>query len=64
MLIQIGPARSKCAENPPKGNNSRISSSKSSILPITILKKCKYENLIKIKNKPDPALFGTSYLSY
>jgi hypothetical protein len=28
-----------------------------------IFLKFKYENLIKIKNKPDPALFGTSYLS-
>jgi hypothetical protein len=25
--------------------------------------KFKYEDLFKIKNKPDPALLGTSYLS-
>jgi hypothetical protein len=28
-----------------------------------LLKKIKYENVIKIKNKPDPAILGTSYLS-
>jgi hypothetical protein len=27
-----------------------------------LLKKFKYENVIKMKNKPDPALLGGSYL--
>jgi hypothetical protein len=45
------------------GNNSRISRFKSYILTIPTFLKFKYEDLFKIKNKPDPALLGTSYLS-
>jgi hypothetical protein len=54
--IQAITVRSKCTENPANGNNSRISSSKSSILPMATFLKFEYENLIKLKNKPDPAL--------
>jgi hypothetical protein len=35
---------------------------KSYILRRSTLKKFKYENVIKMKNKPDPALVGGSYL--
>jgi hypothetical protein len=28
-----------------------------------LFKKIKYEDLFKMKNKPDPALLGTSYIS-
>jgi hypothetical protein len=49
------PVRSKFAENPSNSNNSRISSSKSYVLTSynANFKKIKYENLFKIKNKPD-----------
>jgi hypothetical protein len=61
--IQAIMVRSECAENPPNSNNSRISSSKSSILTMAKFLKFKCENLIKLKNKPDPAILGTSYPS-
>jgi hypothetical protein len=53
-LLEFRPVRSKLAENPWKGNNSRIISSKSYILKMPTLKKFKYEGLFKMKNKPDP----------
>jgi hypothetical protein len=56
------PVRSKFAENL-SNDNSRISSSKSYILTMPTYQKIKYEDLLKIENKPDPALLGTSYLS-
>jgi hypothetical protein len=50
---------------PQSSNNFRISSSSSSN-PIyckgQLFKKFKHENVIKMKNKPDPALVGGSYL--
>jgi hypothetical protein len=63
LLPRFRPVRSKCTENPSNGNNSKISSFKSYILTRPTLKKFKYEDLLEIKNKPDPALLGTSYLS-
>jgi hypothetical protein len=48
-LIQTGKIKSK-------DQNSRISSSKSSKLPMRSLLKFKYENPNKMKNKPDVAL--------
>jgi hypothetical protein len=54
-LIQSGKIKKR--GNPPNGGNFRISSSKFS-LPTFI--KFKYENPIKMKNKPDPALSDTS----
>jgi hypothetical protein len=63
-LLGFRPVRSKLAENPSNGNNSKISRFKYYILTIqTLKKKFKYEDLFKMKNKPDPALLGTSYLS-
>jgi hypothetical protein len=59
-LLGFRPVRSKFVENPLNGNISRISRFKSYILTIQT---SKYEDLFKIKNKPDPALLGTSYLS-
>jgi hypothetical protein len=59
----FGPVRSKFVENPLNGNNSRIRRFKSYILTIPTIFKFKYEGLFKIKNKPDPAILGTSYLS-
>jgi hypothetical protein len=61
-LLGFRPVRSKFLENPSNGNNSRISRFKSYILT-KLFKKFKYEDLFKIKNKPDPALLGNSYLS-
>jgi hypothetical protein len=43
------PVKSKCVFNPLIGNNSRISSSKLSILPMPTFKKLKYKNVFKIK---------------
>jgi hypothetical protein len=60
-LFGFRPVRSKLVKNPSNGNNSRIGSSKSYILTIPIFSKLKYEDLFKMKNKPDPALLGTSY---
>jgi hypothetical protein len=47
------PVRSKFAENPSNGNNFKISSFKSK--QCQLFKKFKYENVNKIKNKPEPA---------
>jgi hypothetical protein len=58
-LSGFRPVRSKFAENPSNGNNSRISSSKFYVLTMPTFKKFKYENVNKIKNKPDLALLGT-----
>jgi hypothetical protein len=57
------PVRSKFVENPLNGNDSRISRFKSYILTIPNFLKFENEDLFKIKNKRDPALLGTSYLS-
>jgi hypothetical protein len=62
-LLGFKPVRSKFVENPSNGNNSWISRFKSYILTIPTLKKFKYEDLFKIKNKTGLALLGTSYLS-
>jgi hypothetical protein len=63
-LLGFRPVRSKFVGNPLNGNNSRISKFKSYILTIpTFFKKFKFEGLFKMKNKHDPALLGTSYLS-
>jgi hypothetical protein len=62
-LLGLRLVRSKFVDNPSKGNNSRISRFKSYILTIPTFKKFKYKDLFKIKNKPDPALSGNSYLS-
>jgi hypothetical protein len=49
-------------QNPQSSNNFRISKFKSYILQrLTLKKKFKYKNVIKMKNKPDPALVGGSY---
>jgi hypothetical protein len=55
-LLGFGPVRSKFMENPSSGNNSWISRFKSYILTIPTFLKIKYEDLFKIKNKPDLAL--------
>jgi hypothetical protein len=62
-LLGFWAVRSKFVENPLNGNNSRISRFKFYLLTIPTLKKFKYEDLFKIKSKPDSALLGTSYLS-
>jgi hypothetical protein len=62
-LLGFRLVRSKFVENRSNGNYSRISRVKSYILTIPTLKKFKYEDLFKIKNKPDPALLGNSNLS-
>jgi hypothetical protein len=49
-------------QNPQSSNNFRISKFKSYILQRSTFLKLKYENVIKRKNKPDPALVGGSYL--
>jgi hypothetical protein len=58
-LCWFRPVRSKCEENPPNGNNSRISSSKSPRLP-WFLKNLIEKTSLKWK-KPDPNFI--SYLS-
>jgi hypothetical protein len=45
-LHRFRPVRSKCADNPLKGNNSRISSSKSYMLTMPTFK---YKGLFKLK---------------
>jgi hypothetical protein len=57
-LIQTGKIK-MCKK---RGNNFRISKYKSYILRRLTFYKFKYENFIKIKNKPDPDLSGGSYL--
>jgi hypothetical protein len=54
---------SKCSKNPLNVKNFWISNSKFSILCMSTFKRILNENNIKIKNKPDPALSRTSYLS-
>jgi hypothetical protein len=57
-------ARSKCEKNPLNGNNSRISIVPNcSLQRMSTFLKFKYENANKIKNKLDPALQRTVYLS-
>jgi hypothetical protein len=48
-LRKFRPGRSKCAENPSNGNNSRISSSKSFILIMPTFLKFRYADLFTIK---------------
>jgi hypothetical protein len=50
-------------KNLPISNNSRIINSKGSLPHNTNFLKFKHENVIKMKNKPDPALCGPSNLS-
>jgi hypothetical protein len=50
-------------KNRPDGNSSRIGNSKGSLPLMLVFLKFNYENVFKIKNKPNPALLGTSYLS-
>jgi hypothetical protein len=57
-LIQT--SKIKMCENPQSSNNFRISKFKSNILRRSTFLKFKY--VIKMKNKPDPALSGGSYL--
>jgi hypothetical protein len=60
------PARSKWAKNSPNENNSRNPGSltkKDLYRDRQLFVKFMYENVIKKKNKPDPALVQTSYLS-
>jgi hypothetical protein len=52
-LPRFRPVRSKCTENPSNGYTDNAN----------LFYKFKYEDLFKIKNKPDPVLLGTSYLS-
>jgi hypothetical protein len=59
-LIQT--ARSKCAKNPQAVTISGSASSNPIYCEGQLFKKFKYENVIKMKNKPDPALVGGSYL--
>jgi hypothetical protein len=49
--------------NRPDGNSSRIGNSKGSLPRMLVFLKFNYENVFKMKNKPDPALLRTSYLS-
>jgi hypothetical protein len=56
-------ASSKCEKNSQNGNNFMISDSKFSILSKPNVLKLKYENVIKMKNKPYPFLLGASFLS-
>jgi hypothetical protein len=56
----VGSPRTK---NPLDGNNSRIPYSEGSLPPKHKFLKLKHENVIKIKNKPDPALLQHSNLS-
>jgi hypothetical protein len=50
-------------KNPPDGNKSRIPYSEGSLLRKHNFFKFKNENVIKMKNKPDPALLRPSNLS-
>jgi hypothetical protein len=50
-------------KKPPDGNKSRIPYCEGSLPPKKIFFKFKKENVIKMKNKPYPALLQTSYLS-
>jgi hypothetical protein len=59
-MASVGSPRTK---NPPDGNNSRIPYSEGSLPPKHNFLKFKHENVIKIKNKPDPALLRPSNLS-
>jgi hypothetical protein len=63
FLTQIHAGKIKLTENLVNGNKSWISSSESYILTILTFLKFKHKDLFKIKNKPDPALQRTSFLS-
>jgi hypothetical protein len=56
----VGSPRTK---NPPDGNNSRIPYSEGYLPPKHNCLKFKHENVIKMKNKPDPAILRPSNLS-
>jgi hypothetical protein len=56
----VGSPRTK---NPPDGNKSRIPYSEGSLPHKHNFLKFKHENVIKMKNKPDPALLRPSNLS-
>jgi hypothetical protein len=62
-LLGFRLVRSKLAENPLNGNNARIRRFKSYLLTIQTFFQFKYDGLFQMKNKPDPVLLGTSYLS-
>jgi hypothetical protein len=50
-------------KNPPDGNNFRIPYSEGSLPHKDNFSKFKHENVIKMKNKPDPAILRPSNLS-
>jgi hypothetical protein len=50
-------------KNPPDGNKSRITYSEGSLSRKYNFLKFKHENVIKMKNKPDPALLRPLNLS-
>jgi hypothetical protein len=58
--VSVGSPQTK---NPPDGNNSRIPYSEGSSPPKHNFLKLKHEKVIKMKNKPDPALLQPSNLS-
>jgi hypothetical protein len=58
--VSVGSLRTK---NPPYDNNSRIPYFEGSLPTEANFFIFKYKNVIKMKNKPDPALLRTSYLS-
>jgi hypothetical protein len=51
------------SKSPPDSNNSRIPYSEGSLPPKQFKKKFKHENVIKMKNMPDPALLRPSNLT-
>jgi hypothetical protein len=65
--ITIYPMEGECWQsadkNPPDGNKSRIPYSEGSLPQKHNFLKFKHENVIKMKNKPDPALLRPSNLS-
>jgi hypothetical protein len=59
-IYSVGSPRMK---NPPDGNNSRIPYSEKFLPHKQNFLKFKHENVIKMKNKPDPAILRPSNLS-
>jgi hypothetical protein len=60
MRVSVGSPRTK---NPPDGNHSRIPYLEGSLPHKDNFFKFIHENVIKMKNKPDPALLRPSNLS-
>jgi hypothetical protein len=60
LFTRIKAGKIKMGRKSLKGNNSRISSSKSNFLAMSTLKKFKHGDLFEFKNKPYPALLLTS----